>query len=200
MCDPVGRSIAGRTPGISLNEVGKRQAEKLAQRLRELPLTAVYSSPLERAAETAAPIARVQGLEVQRLEGFNEIDFGDWTGKSLGELDRLPAWRSFNTFRSGTRIPGGEHMADVLSRSLRDLDKVRQAHSGPGALVSVVSHGDVLRAVLAHALGLSLDFMRRLELSPASISILSAEDDGNRVLQLNGTDGWPSGVPSRHSR
>jgi broad specificity phosphatase PhoE len=200
MCDPVGRSIAGRSPGISLNEAGKRQAEKLAQRLRELPLTAVYSSPLERAVETASPIARLQGLEVQRLEGFNEIDFGDWTGKGLGELDQLSAWRSFNTFRSGTRIPGGEHMADVLSRSLRDLDWVRQAHSGPGTMVAVVSHGDVLRAVLAHALGLSLDFMQRLELSPASTSILIAENNGNRVLQLNGTDGWPPGVHCRDSR
>jgi probable phosphoglycerate mutase len=200
MCDPVGRSIAGRTPGIHLNEEGKRQAEILAQRLGDLRLSAVYSSPLERALETASPIARSQGLEIGRLEGFNEVDFGEWTGKSLIALDQLSEWQSFNTFRSGTRIPGGEHMADVLSRSLRDLDRVRLAHPGPASLVAVVSHGDVLRVLLAHALGLSVDFMQRLELSPASISILSAEDRGNRVLQLNGTDGWPEGVPLNHAR
>jgi broad specificity phosphatase PhoE len=200
MCDPVGRSIAGRTPGIHLNQEGMGQAEKLAHRLSDLSLAAVYSSPLERATETAAAVARAQGLEVQTLDGFTEIDFGEWTGRSLQELDRLSAWQSFNTFRSGTRIPGGEHMADVLSRSLRDLDQIRQAHPDPGSLVAVVSHGDVLRVLLAYALGLSVDFMQRLELSPASVSILSSEPQGNRVLQLNGTEGWPAGVPLRPSR
>jgi probable phosphoglycerate mutase len=91
-------------------------------------------------------------------------------------------------------------MADVLSRSLKDLDRVRQAYPDAGSLVAVVSHGDVLRVLLAHALGLSPDFMQRLELSPASVSILSAEAYGNRVLQLNGTDGWPAGIPLRSSR
>ena len=197
MCDPVGHSIAGRTPGVHLNEEGKRQAQKLATRLSGLSLAAVYSSPLERALETAAPIAQAHNLEPQVLQGLTEIDFGEWTGKSLAELDQMPVWRFFNTFRGGTRIPGGESMPEVLSRALRELERIRQAHPAPGALIAVVGHGDVLRAVLAYALGLPLDFMQRLELSPGSVSILSWEDWGNRVLQLNGTEGWPNELAKR---
>jgi probable phosphomutase (TIGR03848 family) len=199
MCDSVGRSIAGRVAGIHLNEAGRRQAERLAHRLRDVALTAIYSSPLERALETAAPLATTQGLETQVLDGLNEIDFGEWTGKTLAELERVSVWRAFNTFRSGTRIPGGEHMAEVVSRALRDLAWVRELHPGPGSLVALISHGDVLRGLLSHSLGLPLDFMQRLELSPASISILSSEDHGNRVLQLNGTEDWPEEIGTRHS-
>jgi broad specificity phosphatase PhoE len=198
-CDPIGRSIAGRAPGIHLNEAGRRQAERLAQRLSSVALTALYSSPLERALETAAPIAAAQGIDTEVLDGLNEIDFGEWTGKSLAELERVSGWRSFNTFRSGTRIPGGEHMAEVVSRALRELAWVREMHPGPARVVGLVSHGDVLRGLLSHALGLPLDFMLRLELSPASVSILSSEDHGSRVLQLNGTDGWPEEIAARHS-
>jgi probable phosphomutase (TIGR03848 family) len=197
LCDPIGRSISGRQPGIHLNHEGKRQAEQLAERLEELPLTALCSSPLERAQETAQAVAARQGLKVQTLEGLQEIDFGSWTGKTLAELDPLPDWRAFNSFRSGSRIPGGENMAEVLSRVLRELDRLRQRHPAPGALVGVVSHGDVLRVLLAHALGVSLDLMQRLELSPASVSIVAVEDYGPRVLLVNSTGGWPPGVQLR---
>jgi broad specificity phosphatase PhoE len=198
MCDPVGLSIPGRSPGIHLNDTGRRQAERLAERLRGVALAGIYSSPLERALETAAPVAREQELEVRTLNGFNEVDFGEWTAKGLAELDQLSAWRTFNSYRSGTRIPGGENMAEVLSRVLRDLDHVR-ASNPADAVVAVVSHGDVLRVLITHALGLSFDFMQRIELSPASISILSAEDHGSRLLRLNDTDGWPSGIPLRNA-
>jgi probable phosphoglycerate mutase len=199
MCDQVGRSIAGRAPGVHLNEEGRRQTESVANRLRPVSLAAVYSSPLERALETAGPIAQAHGLQPETLEGLTEIDFGEWTGRTLEELDQLPVWRSFNSFRSGTRIPGGEHMTQVLSRALGELERVRRAHPSPGAQVVLVSHGDVLRAILAYALGLSLDFMQRLEVSPASISILISEDWGNRVLQLNGTDRWPREIVTQRA-
>jgi probable phosphomutase (TIGR03848 family) len=194
LCDPIGRSISGRQPGIHLNDEGKRQAEQLADRLAGLPLSGLYSSPLERAQETAEAVAARHRLKVQTLDGLQEIDFGSWTGKTLAELDPLPDWRAFNSFRSGTRIPGGENMAEVLSRVLRELDRLRQQHPAPGALVGVVSHGDVLRVLLAHALGVSLDLMQRLELSPASVSIIAVEDYGPRVLLVNSTGGWPPGV------
>jgi probable phosphomutase (TIGR03848 family) len=194
LCDPVGSSIAGRQPGIHLNEDGKRQAAQLADRLAGLPLAAMYSSPLERAQQTAEAVAAKHRLQVHPLEGVQEIDFGDWTGKTLAELEPLPEWRAFNSFRSGTRIPGGENMAEVLARALGALEQLRQRHPGPGALVGVVTHGDVLRVVLAHALGVPFDFMHRLELSPASVSILEIEDFGSRVLLVNSTGGWPAGV------
>ncbi|HEX2250162.1 MAG TPA: histidine phosphatase family protein [Gemmatimonadales bacterium] len=191
LCDPVGLSIAGRRPGIHLNDVGKEQADRLAARLRAIPFAAVYSSPLERALETARPLAVSQELEVQVATGFTEIDFGDWTGRTLAELDELPDWRRFNSFRSGARIPGGENMADVLARVLHEIDRLCERHSAAGEPIAVVSHGDVLRLLLAHALGVSPDHMQRLELSPASISILQLEYHGPRVLLLNSTEDWP---------
>jgi probable phosphomutase (TIGR03848 family) len=200
LCDPVGKSIAGRQPGIHLNAEGRRQAEALALWLGNLSLQAIYSSPLERALETANPIAVRRGLEVVMAPGVNEIDFGEWTGKALAELDGRPDWRAFNSFRSGTRIPGGEAMPEVLARALGELDRLRRAHPSPETLVAVVSHGDVLRGIVAHFLGISLDFFQRIELSPASVSILELEGYGARVLLLNATEGWPEGLASESRR
>jgi broad specificity phosphatase PhoE len=200
MCDPVGKSIAGREPGLHLNETGEQQARNLAEQLRPLCLKALYSSPLERALETARPLAITQGLEIQTAAGLTEVDFGDWTGKSLAELDQLPGWREFNQFRSRSRIPGGESMAEVLTRSLRELERLKQFYPGPGTLVALVSHGDVLRTLMTHALGMPADFIHRLELSPASVTILELEDYGARVLLMNKTEGWPTELPRRTSR
>jgi len=197
LCDPVGHSIAGRQPGIHLNTQGERQARNLAERLAGLSLVGLYSSPLERALETARPIGLRHGLEVEPVAGFTEVEFGDWTGKPLAELDQIPAWRRFNEFRSGTRIPGGENMAEVLTRSLRELERLRQRHPSSRALVGIVSHGDVLRILVTHALGMSPDLLQRLELSPAGISLLQVEDYGTRILLLNSAEMWPEGVPLR---
>ncbi len=190
-CDPVGRLIAGRLPGVHLNEAGKQQALKLAERLSPLSIAALYSSPLERASETAQPIAAQNRLEILPAPGFNEVDFGSWTGKTFAELESVPEWRSFNEFRSGTRIPGGENMAEVLSRSLGELEQLRKRHAQPGTLVGIVSHGDVLRMLITHALGMPSDFIHRLELSPASLTVLEVEDYGPRLLLLNETGDWP---------
>jgi broad specificity phosphatase PhoE len=199
MCDPVGRTIAGRTPGIHLNAVGQRQAEIVAERLSKLTLAGVYSSPMERAMETAGPIALRHRVGVQPAPGVNEVDFGEWTGKSIEELDQLPGWRRFNEFRSGTRIPGGENMAEVLSRGVRELERLRQLHPGSGTLVAVVSHGDVLRMLVTHALGMAPDLLHRLELSPASVTVLQMEDYGPRLLLLNSTEAWPQELTSQAS-
>ena len=199
-CDPMGQSIAGRLPGIHLNDTGRREAERLADRLDGVALAGLYSSPLERALETARPIALRQQLSVRTLEELNEIDFGEWTGRSLAELDPLPGWRRFNSFRSGSRIPGGENMAEVLARSLQAIDRLCRLHPDSAEIVGVVSHGDVLRLLVGHALGSSPDLMQRLELSPASLTILELESHGPRLLLLNSTDGWPFGFPSRKAR
>lgn len=191
LCDPVGQAIAGRRPGIHLNQAGKTQAEALATRLADLSLAAIYSSPLERALETARAIGGRQRLDVQVAPGLNEIDFGDWTGRRIIELDQMPDWQAFNTFRSGTQIPGGETMLQVLTRAVAEMNRLRNAHPSPGALVAVVSHGDVLRALVAHSLGVPLDLFQRLELGPASVTILDLNSDGPRLLLLNSTEGWP---------
>ncbi|MGH7509193.1 MAG: histidine phosphatase family protein [Gemmatimonadales bacterium] len=188
LCDPVGRSIAGRSPGVHLNSAGRAQADALAARLATLPIAAIYSSPLERARETADPIATRLGLPVITAPGFSEIDFGDWTGRALEELRQVPAWEAFNSSRSRTRIPGGETMAEVLRRSLAEVERIRCGHV-PEALVAVVSHGDVLRVLVAHSLGISLDLLDRFEVGPGSVSVLSVERQGSRLLLLNSTEG-----------
>jgi probable phosphoglycerate mutase len=191
LCDPVGKAIAGRAAGIHLNRAGREQADRLAVRLEDVAISAAYSSPLERALETASPLAARKTLPVQIAEGLNEIDFGDWTGRTLAELDRLPEWREFNSFRSGTRIPGGETMMEVLARATGELGRLQQAHPAPTDVVALVSHGDVLRGIICHALGIAPDLLQRIELTPASVSVLVREGAGNRVLLLNSTGDWP---------
>jgi ribonuclease H / adenosylcobalamin/alpha-ribazole phosphatase len=125
-----------------------------------------------------------------------EIDFGDWTGKTLRELEGLPEWRTFNSFRSGSRIPGGESMAEVLARAVNEVDRITRAHRGPGALIALVSHGDVLRALIGHFFGVPPDLLHRLEVSPASVTVVILEEYGPQLLLLNSTAGWPSAVLS----
>ena len=193
-CDPIGVAIAGRAPGVHLNDRGRAQADALGSRLSRLHLTAVYSSPLERAVETAGPLAQLQQLRVETAPGLLEIDFGDWTGKTIAELHQLPEWKVFNSYRSGTRIPGGEIMAEVLARALAELDRISRAHSGRGSVVALVSHGDVLRTLVGHFLGMPPDLFQRIEISPASVTVVTVESYGPRVLLMNWTSGWPGEI------
>lgn len=196
LCDPVGKSIAGRTPGVHLNDDGRRQARDLAARLSKLPLAAILSSPLERAVETALPLAAGQGLPVLQDERLNEVDFGEWTGRSLKELQGVPRWHDFNERRSSSRIPGGETMAEVVSRSLAALEDVLVTPELNGRVVALVSHGDVLRSLVAHCIGMDPDAIHRIEIAPASVSILLSEDRRWRLSLLNSTGGWPEGLTS----
>jgi broad specificity phosphatase PhoE len=191
LCDPVGISIAGRTSGVHLNEAGRQQATALAGRLRGLPVAAIRSSPLERAMETAEPLAAALGLPVAQDAGLNEVDFGEWTGRTLIELDGLPEWRDFNERRSSTRIPGGETMAEVVSRSLATLEQVRCTPELTGRLVALVTHGDVLRSLVAHCIGMNPNALHRIEIAPASVSILLSQDGNWRLVLLNSTEEWP---------
>ena len=186
MCDPVGRSIAGRAPGVHLNELGRAQAERLAQRLAGVPLDAVYTSPLERARETAEPLARRLGLAVRVVEALGELDFGDWTGRALAELDALGDWRRFNALRSITGAPGGELMLEVQARVVRALEAMRREH--PDGRCAVVSHGDVVRGAIAHYAGVPLDFLQRLEVGPASVSVLRVTETEVAVRAINLAD------------
>jgi broad specificity phosphatase PhoE len=191
LCDPVGVSIAGRTAGVHLNDAGRRQAAALAGRLGRLPIAAIRSSPLERAVETAEPLAAALNLHVIEDAGLNEVDFGEWTGRTLAELDGLPEWRDFNERRSSARIPGGETIAEVVSRSLATLEQVRRSPELTGRVVALVSHGDLLRSLVAHCIGMNPDALHRIEVAPASVSILLSEDGNWRLLLLNSTEEWP---------
>jgi probable phosphomutase (TIGR03848 family) len=180
----LGHRIVGRLPGVNLGPDGVREAEALAGRLERWRIRALYSSPLERARATAAPIADRLGLEAQIADGLNEIDYGEWTNRTLTELRELPEWRRFNHFRSGSRIPYGESMIEVQERMLRLIERLSSAH--PEQTVALVSHGDIIKAVLAFYLGVPLDLFQRIELSPASLSILRVEPHGPEVLLING--------------
>lgn len=164
--DLLGRVLAGRSPGHALSPAGRAEAEMLAAALALRPIAAVVSSPLQRARETAAPIAQGHKLELQVDAHLSEIDFGDWTGRLFADLHADPAWKSFNLFRGTAPIPGGETMLAAQHRALAAILRLRSAY--PGAEVVVVSHGDVVKALVAHFLGAPLDLMRRIEISPAS--------------------------------
>jgi probable phosphoglycerate mutase len=180
----LGDMIVGRAPGVGLSTEGLEQAEELAARLSASSVETIYSSPLERARRTAQVVAGGLGLDVQIADELNEIDFGDWTNRKLTELHGLEAWRQFNQFRSGSRIPNGETMIEVQSRMLGLIERLCAVHATE--TVALVSHGDPIKATLAHYLGVPLDLFHRIEISPASVSILKVEPYGPQVLLVNG--------------
>ena len=180
----LGHTIVGRLPGVQLSARGLREAEALASRLEGWPIQALYSSPLERARATAAAIADRLRLEVQAADELNEIDYGAWTNRTLADLREGPEWRRFNLVRSGSRIPGGESMVEVQDRMLQLIERLCCAH--PEQTVALVGHGDVIKAALAYYLGVPLDLFGRIELSPASLSVIGVEPHGPQVLLING--------------
>jgi broad specificity phosphatase PhoE len=173
--------IAGRQPGVHLNAAGKEEAEELAERLSILPVDAIFSSPLERAWETAAPLARKLALQVQIAEEFNEIDVGNWTNRAFRELERDEHWQRWNNFRSSTATPTGELMLDVQARAVGKISQLKEQHR----FVAIFSHGDPIRAVLAHFLGLHLDLFLRLSIDPGSLTLVELGDQFVRVRMIN---------------
>jgi broad specificity phosphatase PhoE len=195
-CDHVGRRIAGRASGVHLNAAGRLEAAILAQALVQSSATAhqehleaIYTSPVERAVETAEILAARLGVPVRPALGLIELDFGEWTGRSLEELDTDPWWRQWNEQREATRIPGGELMAEGVNRAMAELDRLGCDH--PNGTVAAVSHGDIIRGVLLRYLGIGLDHVHRLEVSPASVSVVR----GGQVIAVN----WQPGGPLAHA-
>ena len=183
--DSVGKRLSGRREGVPLNEAGKTQAQELAARLSDLPVSAIFSSPLERALETAAPLAQALNLKTSISPDFLEIDFGNWTNLSFEELQEKQEFQRFNSFRSCTRIPGGELMAEAQLRIVQGLEKLCRQHSGE--TVAVVCHADLIKAAIAYYAGIHLDLFQRLEISPASVSVLEIYPDTARILLVNHT-------------
>ena len=182
--DHVGHTLAGRAPGTRLSEAGREEAGRLAERLATRPVHAVYASPLERARETAGPIARRLGLTPREAPGLTELDFGQWTGGAIEGFGDDPAWHHFNAYRSGTRIPGGELLLEAQARAVAELLRLRERHAGE--TVVVVSHADVIRAVLGHFAGVPMDLLLRFEIDPASVTEIVLEEWGVRIVGVNG--------------
>jgi len=174
--------LVGRFPGVHLNDQGRDEALALTERLKEVELAAIYSSPMERARETAEPVAAAHGLEVHTHPGLHEVDCGRWTGQSLDRLHRRRLWRIRLNYPSGTRIPGGESAWDVQKRIVGALEEFADLH--PHATVAVVSHADPIKAAVAHYIGLPLDLHHRLAIAPASLTVLSLDGPVPRLLCL----------------
>jgi len=181
--DANGTRLAGRLAGVHLNEHGLAQVEALAKRVAEFPIAAIYSSPLELTLETAEPIARLLGREVAIREGLLELDFGEWTNRAFAELDGLPGFRRFNAFRSCAPVPGGEFMLQAQARIVTALERLKADHAGE--CVAVVSHGDMIRAAIAYYAGIPLDLFQRIDISPASVSVVDADDSTVSIRVIN---------------
>ncbi len=181
--DFLDRALAGRLPNVCLNAAGRQQAACLGDRLAGEMIQQIYSSPLERAQETAQPLARRLGLEIRTAPELLEVDFGDWTGQVIADMVAAPEWQHFNSFRSGRRIPNGELMAEVQARVVAFMQRL--CDQSPGQVIALVSHGDVIRAALTYFLGIPLDFICRFEIGPASVSALTIWEHGPQVHYVN---------------
>ena len=186
LTDWVGKRLPGRTPGIHLNEEGSAQVGALARRLAGLPLAAVYSSPLERALETARPLAASHGVRLEVREALVEVDCGEWAGRDLEALHSESLWLVIRAYPSAARFPGGESLREARDRMVALLDGIRNAHQGQ--MVAVVSHSDPIRLAAAHYAGMALDLFQRLVISPASVTAFDLADLGPRLICLNSTE------------
>lgn len=178
------RKLAGWLPGIHLNGRGRAQAEALVPLFEGVRLQALYSSPLERATETAAPLARAHGLSVQRRSGLGETRYGRWEGQSISRLRRLKLWSQLQTAPSLVTIPDGESLRGTQARIVGELERILERHSGA---VACLSHADPIKLALAHYLGQPLDLFQRLTIEPASVSTLVIQDGRVRVQSINDT-------------
>jgi probable phosphomutase (TIGR03848 family) len=207
-----GKVLPGRAPGLHLADSGREQAGRVAERLAglgqrpalrnqagngdrpERKITAVYASPLARTRETAAPIASALGLTVQTARGLIECDFGEWTGKELGALMKLPEWSTVQRYPSGFRFPGGESFTAMQARIVTTIAELCARH--PGQAIVAVSHADPIKAAVADALGSHLDLFQRIVISPCSVTAISYGPLGPTVLAVNSTGALPELVGS----
>lgn len=176
--------MAGRLPGVHLNKKGRQQAQALAEKLAKAPIKALYTSPLERAMETAEPIARALGLEPILRAGIAETDMGEWQGQSYKQLRRTKAWKIVQAAPSLFRFPGGESFAECQARMVTEIEALRLQHDEKD-LFACISHGDPIKLAIAYYLGLPLDHFQRLWTSPASITALSIGEMGSRLITMN---------------
>jgi probable phosphomutase (TIGR03848 family) len=176
--------MAGRLPGVHLNERGRQQAADLAEALKNVPLKAIYSSPLERALETAEPIAQARKLEIQHRPDLMENDIGKWQGRSLKALSRLKKWKIVQRAPSRFTFPEGESFPQTQTRIITCLDGIAASHK-PRDIVAAVFHADPIKLAVAHYLGMPLDHFQRLACDTGSVTVLYVSEMGAHILKLN---------------
>jgi broad specificity phosphatase PhoE len=181
--DWLGRTLVGRQTGISLNKQGKEEAQLIARALARRPLSMVCSSPMQRALETAEPLADALELRISIRSELDEIDFGEWTGRTFAELDTDSRWREWNAHRASAACPAGESMRGVQKRILDFMGTLAQAHEGTE--IALVSHGDVLRAALAHHLHVALDRMQTIPFEPGAVALIEFGGNSDSSVQIH---------------
>lgn len=175
--------LPGRIPGIHLNRRGHEQAVELAQTLNRLPIKAIYSSPLERAVETAEPLAQSLGLGIQLCPDLTDTDVGEWAGRSWKALGRTKLWKVIQQTPSQFQFPSGETFVQIQERVVRALDVIASAHADE--LIAVVFHADPIKLAAAHYLGIPLDNFQRLSANTGSVTILKIDSSSAKLLALN---------------
>lgn len=185
-----GGILAGWSPGVRLDEAGEAQVSAVGERLAKVPLAAVVSSPLERCVQTATAVTAGRDLELRTDDRLGEARYGDWTGRTIKELAKEPLWKVVQQHPSAAVFPGpeGEGLAQTQARAVAAV-RARNAELGPDAVWLACSHGDVIKAVLADALGLHLDQFQRIVVDPASISVITYTDTRPFVVRMNDTGG-----------
>ena len=191
-----GSTLPGRAKGLHLADKGREQAAAVAERIGALKkVDAVYASPLERTRETAAPIAKALDQRVKVDKGLLECEFGEWTGRKLRDLNKLPEWQTVQRYPSGFRFPGGESFGEMQQRMVATLARLGEAHRD--ATIVAVSHADPIKAAVAQALGTHLDLFQRIVVSPCSVTAILYTPSGPIVLAVNSTgDDLKALVPS----
>ncbi len=177
--------LAGWTPGVHLNAEGRAQAQALGERLAPVSLAAIYSSPLERALETAQAVAEPHNLDVHVRVGVGEVHYGEWNGQPLKRLAKTPRWAALRVYPSGTRFPGGETIGEMQARVVATLNEISAHH--PQDIVAVVAHADVIKAAVAYYAGVPLDLFQRLVISPASLTVITFGRFGPQLMRMNDT-------------
>lgn len=178
-----GHKLTGWMEGVSLTEEGRKQAEIASEGLAHVDFEAIYSSPIDRTMETARAIAKPHGMSVKSRRGLGEVQYGGWTNRSLKSLMKTKLWDTVQRFPSAARFPDGESIREVQTRAVTEIEKITEEH--PKGKVCCVSHGDVIKLVAAHYLGVHIDLYQRIVIGPASVSVISLTSHGPHILALN---------------
>ncbi len=196
-----GTKLPGRAPNLHLSNEGKSQAEIVAKEIENSSssflgskVSAVYASPMERTQETAKPIAKTLNLRLRTLQGLNECDFGDWTGRRLRDLSKLKSWSIIQKQPSSFRFPNGESFTEMQNRMQKTVDKILERH--PGETVVCVSHADPIKAILASAVGTPLDLFQRIVVGPCSTSVVLYTKERPLVLTLSSNGNFNGSLSS----
>jgi probable phosphoglycerate mutase len=190
--------LYGWTPGVHLAADGIEAAKRLGERLEPVRFNAVYCSPLERCVETAESVFAGRSVEIETVDGLGEVRYGSWQGKSFKALARTRLWRTVQLHPSHVTFPGGESLRAMQSRGVEAIEDIRRRHRR--GCVAVVTHADLLKAVVAHYLGMHLDLFQRIVIEPASVTVFAFGDGFPRLLRLSETGSFEEFRPKPRRR